>query len=352
MSRTGETARSTDTAGGGPRRTVPTLEEVAARAGVGRGTASRVINGSPRVSDRTRAAVEQAVADLGYIPNRAARALAAGSADAVALVLPEPGAGLPADPYFADLVRGVGSGLADSGLQLQLTLLRGPEEGRRCADQLAARRVDGVLLVSVHDDDPLPGLIAELGVPAVLTGRRPAGLPLTCVDSDDTGGARTALGHLLARGRRTVAVIAGPPGTDAARRLLDGCRQALGSAPDAALVERAALTGSGGRRAMRALLDRRPGLDAVLAASDAVAAGALQVLRARGRRVPADVAVAGFDDSAVARHTDPPLTTVRRPTEAVGRTMAAVLLSRIQDPAAPAGPRIVLPTELIVRESS
>src|SRR5262245_49182495 len=150
----------------------PTLEQVAARAGVGRGTASRVINGSPRVSERTRAAVQAAVAELGYVPNRAARALAAGSMDAIALVVPEQENKLFAEPYFSEILRGVSTQLGDTDLQLLLTLIRDQRGRERFTRYAAAHRVDGVLLVSVHGDDPLPDLLRDVGVPAVLSGRR------------------------------------------------------------------------------------------------------------------------------------------------------------------------------------
>ncbi|MFE3625881.1 LacI family DNA-binding transcriptional regulator [Streptomyces goshikiensis] len=331
----------------------PTLEEVAVRAGVGRGTVSRVINGSSKVSAHTRAAVEAAVAELGYVPNRAARALAANRTDAIALVIPEPEARFFAEPYFSDVVRGVGATLAETDVQLVLTLAGSDRERRRLAQYLSGHRVDGVLLVSVHAGDPLPELLAELGIPAVISGRRSAGEALPCVDSDNLAGAAEAVRHLLGRGRRAIATITGPLDVYGAQCRLDGYRQALAAAgqPVAeALIAVADFTEEGGRRAMRELLERRPGLDAVFAASDVMAAGARRELRAAGRRIPDDVALVGFDDSVVARHMDPPLTSVRQPIEEMGRTMARVLLERIAGESPEHS--IVLRTELVVRESS
>lgn len=344
----------------GAGRTRPTLEEVAARAGVGRGTASRVINGSPRVSDRTRAAVEEAVADLGYVPNRAARALAANRTDAVALVIPEPETRLFAEPYFSDIIRGVGCELADTDLQLLLTIVRTPKERQRLADYLAAHRVDGVLLISAHAADPLPDLLERTEVPTVLGGRRTAREAVAYVDSDNLGGARSAVAHLVERGRRAIATITGPLDTYTAQCRLDGYREALEAAehpraPD--LVERADFTEEGGRRAMATLLARRPDLDAVFAASDVMAAGARRVLREHGRKVPDDVAIVGYDDSPLARHMDPPLTSVRQATEEMGRAMARVLLeqlaTRVSGTKTPTTrPHLVLPAELVPRDSS
>ncbi|QNE77157.1 LacI family DNA-binding transcriptional regulator [Streptomyces finlayi] len=332
----------------------PTLEEVAAKAGVGRGTVSRVINGSPRVSDSTRATVEAAVNELGYVPNRAARALAGNRTDAIALVVPEPETRFFAEPYFSDIVRGVGAALADTEMQLLLTLAGNDRERRRLAQYLTAHRVDGVLLVSVHADDPLPDLLEQLGMPCVISGRRHAAEPLASVDSDNFEGGRSAVNHLISRGRRSIATITGRLDVYGAQRRLDGYREAVaaaGMAPDERLIAPADFTEEGGARAMRELLARCPEVDAVFIASDVMAAGARQVLREAGRRVPDDIAMIGFDDSAVARHMDPPLTSVRQPTEEMGRTMTRVLLQEIAG-RSDDRPRIVLPTELVVRDSS
>ncbi|WP_097870629.1 LacI family DNA-binding transcriptional regulator [Streptomyces sp. rh34] len=334
----------------------PTLEEVAARAGVGRGTASRVINGSPRVSDTTRQAVEAAVAELGYVPNRAARALAGNRTDAIALVVPEPETRFFAEPYFSAIVRGVGAALADTEMQLLLTLVGNDRERRRLAQYLTAHRVDGVLLVAVHADDPLPELLEQLGMPCVISGARDAAETLPSVDSDNFEGARAAVEHLVARGRRQVATITGRLEVYGAQRRLDGYRAAVsaaGLAPDERLIAPADFTEEGGARAMRDLLARRPGLDAVFVASDVMAAGARQVLREADRRIPEDVALVGFDDSAVARHMHPALTSVRQPIEEMGRRMTQLLLDEIagRDPDGER-PSVVLPTELVVRDSS
>ncbi|MEU3858461.1 LacI family DNA-binding transcriptional regulator [Streptomyces sp. NPDC028722] len=338
----------------------PTLEEVAARAGVGRGTASRVINGSPRVSDATRAAVEAAVAELGYVPNTAARALAANRTDAIALVVPEPETRFFAEPYFSDMLRGVGSELSDTEMQLVLIFAGSDRERRRLAQYLAAHRVDGVLLVSVHADDPLPDLLAQLEIPAVISGPRSAAETLTSVDSDNYGGARSAVEHLVSRGRRRIAHITGRLDVYGAQRRVDGYRAALrdaGHAADERLIETGDFTEEGGRRAMTVLLDRHPDLDAVFAGSDVMAAGARQVLREAGRRIPDDIALVGYDDSAIARHMDPPMTSVRQPIEEMGRAMIDLLLTDIADrrPAASRGldrRQAVLPTELVTRASS
>ncbi|GAB2699481.1 LacI family DNA-binding transcriptional regulator [Kitasatospora kifunensis] len=343
----------TGPAGGrGPRR--PTLEEVAALAGVGRGTVSRVINGSPRVSERTRAAVEQAVAELGYVPNRAARTLVTSRTDAIALVVPETETRLFSEPYFSDIISGVCAELTETDMQLLLVLVRNQRERERLFAYLRAQRVDGVLLVAVHCDDPLPAVLAELRIPVVLAGRRGDQEPLSYVAADNAGGAKVAVRHLLQRGREKIATITGPLDMDAARARLAGYRDALAEAgrdEREELVALADFTEEGGRAAMRELLDRVPDLDAVFCASDVLAAGALQVLRAAGRRVPEEVALIGFDDSIVARHTDPALTSVRQPIEEMGRMMARLLLDEIAEPGR-RNRQLVVPTELVVRDSA
>lgn len=329
-------------------------------AGVGRGTVSRVINGSPRVSDATRAAVEAAVAELGYVPNTAARALAANRTDAIALVVPEPETRFFAEPYFSDMLKGVGAELADTQMQLLLIFAGNDRERARLAQYLAAHRVDGVLLVSVHADDPLPDLLSQLEIPAVISGPRSAAETLPSVDSDNYGGARSAVEHLLARGCRAVAHITGRLDVYGAQRRVDGYRDALldaGHELDEQLVQPGDFTEEGGRRAMTELLARRPDLDAVFAGSDVMAAGARQVLREEGRRIPDEIALVGYDDSAIARHMDPPLTSVRQPIEEMGRRMIDLLLTEIAD-RRPAVTRelerrqVVLATELVARRSS
>lgn len=332
----------------------PTLEAVAERAGVGRGTVSRVINGSPKVSDRARAAVEAAIAELGYVPNRAARSLVTSRTDSIALIIPEPESRLVAEPYFLDIIRGVGAELSNTDMQLLLILVRTAQERRRLGNYLSAHRVDGVLLAEVRADDPLPAMLEKMAIPSVLAGRRSEMEPLSHVHSDNLGGGVTAVRHLISRGCQAVATITGPLDMDVSRSRLAGYRKALESAGvafDEDLVAESDFTEDGGRQAMHELLARRADLDAVFAASDVVASGALKALREQGRSVPDDVALVGFEDSVIARHMDPPLTSVRQPTEEMGRTMARLLLDEIAEPDR-LRRQVVLPTELVPRLSA
>jgi DNA-binding LacI/PurR family transcriptional regulator len=331
----------------------PTLEQVAALAGVSRATVSRVVNGSSKVSPAVRAQVERAVAKLGYVPNRAARSLVTRRADSVALVVSEPHARFFSEPFFAGMVRGVSAALAETGVQLQLLIAHDVGDRGRLERYVVGGHVDGVLLASLHGDDPLPGTLERAGVPAVLVGRPAGSGPASYVDADNRGGARKAVDHLARRGRRRIATITGPQDMGVGQDRLDGYRDGLAAAGLAGddLVEAGDFTEEGGAAAMGRLL-ARPGLpvDAVFAASDLMAAGALRALRVAGRRVPDDVAVVGFEDSAVARYVQPSLTTVRQPIEEMGRQATRLLLAKVAGETG--GLHLILDVELVVRASA
>ncbi|GAA2294878.1 LacI family DNA-binding transcriptional regulator [Nonomuraea roseoviolacea subsp. roseoviolacea] len=329
----------------------PTLEAVAARAGVGRGTVSRVINGSPNVSEKAREAVRQAIEELGYVPNRAARALVTRRTDTVALVVSESELRVFDEPYFAGTIRGIGSALSETGLQLILAMAQSAEEHERLEHYLTGQHVDGVLLLSLHGDDPLPGRLEAMGVPTVLGGRPVGPAPYSYVDMDNRAGARQAVKHLLGLGRASIATIAGPQDMGVGVDRLAGYRDALLSSGMPELVAYGDFSEESGASAMRELLAEHPGLDAVFTASDLMAVGAMRVLKAAGRAIPGDVAVVGFEDSKAAAHTDPPLTTVHQPTEAMGRQMAQLLVARINGEEV-RQPVVILDTHLVLRASA
>jgi len=331
-----------------------TLEEVAQMAGVSRATVSRVVNDSPRVSPDVRIAVQAAIEELGYIPNRAARSLVTRRSDSVAVVITQPAGQVFSDPFFPRLLRGISSTLAARDRQLILMMPENPSDERRVGDYLTSGHVDGALLVSLHEDDPLPSRLTSAGVPIVLVGRPPKGSKVSYVDVDNRQGAQSAVAHLIASGRRCIATITGPsdtaPGFD--RRL--GYRDALvegGLKVDHTLEASGDFTRDGAASAMTQLLQAHPDLDAVFAASDQMAAAALAVLAASGRAVPRDVAVVGFDDMAIALSTTPQLTSVRQPIEEMGHEMARLLVEAV-DASDPVPRRVILATELIRRESS
>ena len=312
------------------RSAAPTLDEVAERAGVSRATASRVLSGDSRVSDRAREAVRTAASELSYVPRQAARSLATRRSDALAFVVAETGEKFFADPFFAGVLRGAQVAAAERRRQLLFVIVANDDDRTRLEEYAAGGHVDGAMFLSVHGNDPLPGRVHRLGVPVVLAGRpvNPRiGVPF--VTADNTTGGRIAAQALLGREPHRPATITGPRDMTASIDRLAGFRAELAEngveLPSTAVVE-GDFTISGGYRAMLGLLEAGPVPDAVFAANDLMAVGVLRALRERRIRVPEDVAVVGFDDVPLAADADPPLTTVRQPLEAMGRQMARMLI--------------------------
>ena len=217
-----------------------------------------------------------------------------------------------------------------------------------------AGHVDGVIMYSLHGDDPLPDQLRRKGFPVVVGGLPPRGARVSYVDNDNHGGAVLATQHLIAAGARVHRHDQRPARHDRRHRPPGGLPR---SAPRRGPRSRRRLEVAGdftqesGARAMAELLEREPAIDAVFAANDLMAAGALQVLQERGRRVPDDVALVGFDDSPIALTTRPQLTSVRQSLDAMGRELVTVLLANIETPDTVAR-KVVLTTELVVRGSS
>ncbi len=340
----------------------PTLEAVAARAGVSRATVSRVVNGGAGVRQALVEKVREAVEELGYVPNHAARTLVTRRNGAVAVIIAEPEFRVFSDPFFEQQVRGISRELTAHDTQLVLLWVEGPGDYERIGRYLGGGHVDGALAFSVHNDDELPSIIRRAQVPAVFGGRpgwpgATAGLAVPYVDCDNRGGARAAVRHLLSLGRERVAHIAGPHDQTSAMDRLDGYRDVLLDAGPG-LIARGDFTEESGARAMAELLEQRPDLDAVFTANDLMASGALRVLRQRGLRVPEDVALVGFDDmTSIAEATDPPLTTVRQDIEGMGRLMVRLLMRVLNadeaEPGAGSTPgSVITPTELVRRASA
>lgn len=327
----------------------PTLETVAALAGVSRATASRVVNNLDRVAPHVVESVNAAIKELGYVPNQAARSLARRRTAVVAVVIPESAERLFADPFFAAVIQGTASHLASTDYTLNLAI--GSNESEKSRRYLTSGNVDGVLVVSQHEGD-LPVTRLGLGVPIVFAGR-PAvdfGEHGYFVDVDNRSAAAEAVRHLLARGRRRIATIAGAQDLAAGRDRLAGWRDALaeaGVSPGPCAV--GDFSPESGTVGMEELL-RVPDFDAVFAANDQMAFGAISALTRAGRQVPGDVAVVGFDDDQFSRATRPMITTIHQPAYEMGQVMARQLLALL------AGESVehvtLLPTHLVVRESS
>lgn len=331
----------------------PTLEEVARVAGVSRATVSRVINGSPRVSADVLAIVEKAIAELNYVPNRAARSLVARATMSIALVVPEDAHRFFGDPYFADVVQGISDRLDDSDyvLNLQLTHPSSPSEKTR--RYLLGGNVDGAIVVSHHSGDHfLTSLSRSL---PVVFGGRPVGEEAKdsdyYIDVDNRLGAVTATRHLIDRGRVAIATITGPADMPASVDREQGWRDALRAAglPDHR-VAHGDFTEAGGIRAALTLVDTYPDVDAIFVASDLMASGVLLALEERGLRVPEDVAIVGFDNSKYATRGRVGLTTVAQPAQEMGVVMADTLLRLL---AGESPPRVTtLDTHLVIRDST
>nr|WP_281274161.1 LacI family DNA-binding transcriptional regulator [Sphaerisporangium album] len=308
-----------------------------------------------------------AVDELGYVPNSAARSLVTRRTDTIALVVPGTQA-TGEDPLFSSVVRAAAHALEEAGKQVTLMLAGSPAGRRRVEQYVSAGHVDGVVLVSNRAADHLPGVLSRTDTPVVSLGRpagsaalpyaagsaalpyaKPAGGALSYVDADNAGGAAAAVDHLLARGRRRIAMICGPVDSVAAQDRLQGYRDALRRDDRRSILAVGDYSRVSGMEAMRQLLEDDPALDAVFAAGDLMAMGALTVLHESGRRVPDDVAVVGFGDIEAARYAMPPLTTVHAP--ASDQAVAAVRLLLRQIDAGPAS-SVILPTELVVRRSS
>lgn len=330
-----------------------TIEEVAAAAGVSRSTVSRVVNGSSAVSPEALRAVKRAIAELNYVPNRAARSLASQRTHAIALIVPEDTTRFFGDPFFAEIVLGITQGLEDSEYVLNLQLASPEAPSEKTIGYLLGGNVDGAIVVSHHSgDDFFTTLDATL--PVVFGGRpfRPEIHSNNYVDVDNSAGAAMGTQYLVDLGRKRIATIAGPSNMQAAIDRTDGWVRALrGAGLPTDLLEHGDFTQASGAAAMRALLKRDPKLDAVFVASDLMAVGAVDVLRERGLRIPEDVAVVGFDDSAAATSGAVRLTTVHQPSREMGLEMAKMMLELLTDPANVQRQRI-MPTSMVVRDSA
>lgn len=335
----------------GSGRERPTLEKVALRAGVSRATVSRVVNGAPTVHPRIRDTVLRAVQELGYVPNPAARSLVTQRTDSYALVVPERASRVfSEDQFFPGVIRGVHQELEEADKQLVLMLASSATSHDRIERYAIGGHIDGVMFASLHGADPMPAALARLGIPVVANGRPLGRQSVPYVDVDHAGGVAVAVRHLLGSGRTRIATIAGPQDMIAGIERLAGYRSVLRGSRRRSIVAVGDFTRESGAAAMQQLLEDDPRLDAVFVASDLMAEGALRTLRQAGRRVPDDVAVIGFDDVELARYTEPPLTTVRQPISDIGRVLAAQLLrlSAGED----VSPAVILPTELILRDST
>lgn len=334
------------------RSSAPTLEDVAALAGVSRATVSRVVNDDRKVSARARELVQAAIADLGYSPNRAARSLVTRQADSIAVVIPESDARVFSDPFFAGTLHGIAAALAKTDLQMVLVMGQPDDDAGRMGRYLRGGHTDGAIITSHHRRDEFWQAAQASGLPVVFLGRPFTPVPgMPYVDVDNAHGAALAVRHLLELGRRRIGTIAGPSDMVAGADRLNGWRQEMRAAGlrDDAVVH-GDFTAKSGAVAMERLLERHPDLDGLFVASDVMAVAAMHVLEQHGRRVPDDVAVVGFDNIDAALEATPQLTTIVNPVAPMARQAVGLLLGLLDGEEVPAA--VTLSTELVVRGST
>lgn len=328
-----------------------TIIEIAKQAGVSRSTVSRVINDDPNVNAATRQRVRSVMQKFNFQPNAAARGLAAGKTRILGLVIPRGVAALFSDPYFPQVIQGISAACNLHDYSTMLWLAE-PEYERRTIQQIVtAGMIDGVIVASALTDDAVVEAVRVRKIPFVLIGRHPIHPDLTYIDVDNRMSSRDAVMHLLRLGHKRVATISGPLSMIGGMDRLEGYKDALrarGFIPDDSLIAEGDFSEDSGYSAMRELLPRNP--DAIFVASDMMALGAMRALREAGKKIPDDIALVGYDDMPFAARTDPPLTTVRQPIHRAGFVAAETLMELIQEQDA-APRRVILPTELVIRES-
>lgn len=321
-----------------------TIRDVARRADVSVASVSRVLNGFDKVSEEVRTRVGEAIAALGYVPHAAARSLSIARTHMVGVVLPD----LHGE-FFSEIVRGMESVASERGYLLLLSSLHKETSLGFSALRALRGRVDAAVVMAPHLSEEELAATLPPGVPVVLLNA-PAGdhgqLSLTI---DNASGARAVADHLLALGRRRFVHIAGPAGNADAAERAAAFGTVLATRDDVLLeTVQGDFQEESGEAAIAALIGGGHHFDAIFAANDNMALGALQALRAAGLSAPADVAVAGFDDIPLSRHLG--LTTVRVRIADLGRRALNALIDGIEKGADPF--HMVHPVELVVRDTT
>ncbi|MFF3291441.1 LacI family DNA-binding transcriptional regulator [Streptomyces sp. NPDC003023] len=320
-----------------------TIADVAREAGVSKTTVSRVLNTKADVDAGTAARVREVIDSLGYVPSSGAVGLARGTSRTVAMLTP------PLTwPWMGEVLQGVVDTVEAAGYGLLLfTCNRGAESVDHFISQVSARAFDGLLVIEPENTLDTITAMHRRGLPVVLIDDRGHHPEFPSVATTNRAGGASAARHLLAGGRRRPLVATGPAAFGCVRERTEGF---VGVLPTD-LVITGEFTEESGRRAVEQALAEGRSFDSVFAHNDLIAAGVLRALRDAGRSVPADIAVVGFDDIPMARHTEPPLSTVRQPMREMGETAARLLLARLAGE--PIGDAlVVLPTELVVRASA
>jgi LacI family transcriptional regulator len=327
------------------------LEDIARIVGVSKSTVSRVVNNHPNVSQQTRERVLAAIREHNFYPNTAARALVTQRTHVLSVIIPQALSSTFTDPYFPALIQSISVTASQHDYAIMLWIGNTEEEEERFLGRIISNRFsDGVLVASAIDGDPLIRTLTESEIPFVLIGPPQTGVT-HWVDVDNLTSGRMAVDHLIKLGYRRIATITGPLNMGAAQHRLRGYREALQDAQipvDERLIASGNFDESSGYRAMRQLLE--VGVDAVFAASDTMAMGALRAISEANLCVPGDVAVVGHDDLPFAANTTPPLTTVHQPVSDLGSS-AADLLIRLVEGTLNGQESISLSAHLVIRGS-
>jgi LacI family transcriptional regulator len=328
-----------------------TISDVARHAGVSSMTVSRVINESARVSPETRRRVEDAIAELGYVPSRLARGLIRKRTGTLAVIVPD-----VANPFFTLIVRGAEDVARRSGYRVLLCDTRADLElEREVIEELIAHRVEGIVIAPVSDrSKPHLRRLASFGVPFVLVDRTVPGVDCDVVLGDSAAGARRLVEHLLGLGHRRIGLVIESDEVSTARDRHRGYLDALtaGGVPaDAELVVRSTVDPEGGFAGMSRLLELVEPPTAVFTVNNLVAVGAIDAARAQGLEVPADLALVCFDDIDYATRLYPFLTVMMQPAETFGTLGTQLLLERLDGRASERSRLVVLPAEFVVRRS-
>jgi len=330
-----------------------TLKEIADQAGVSRSTASRVVNNQPNVSEKARKRVLHVIQETNFHPNAAARTLASQRSWVIGLVLPQSVSNFFTDPYYPHVIKGIAQACNQKNYTLALFLVGTKEDEENVYPRIARKGfLDGVVVQSGHHGDQgIIGRMVDMKIPMIVAGRPFRSDNVTYLDIDNVHSAYIAVNHLVRLGRRRIATITGPVNSTVGQDRLEGYRKALaerGMDFDVTLVADGDFTEVGGYYAMQKLLPAKP--DAVFAASDTMAIGAMRAVKDANLKIPDEIAFVGFDDLPIASYASVPLTTIRQPVVQFGicaiETLIDMIENRITQPS-----HIIMNTELIIRAS-
>ncbi|PDO09493.1 MAG: LacI family transcriptional regulator [Candidatus Reconcilbacillus cellulovorans] len=332
-----------------------TIIDVAKRAGVSPSTVSRVISNHPRISPATARKVREAMEELGYHPNIAAKNLVSKTAQAIGVILPRPAEELFLNLFFPEVLRGIVTQATRAGYDLTMTAGTTEREELDAVTRLVkGRRADGVVLLYSRRNDPLVAFLTEQRFPFVLIGRSEEHPDVLSVDNDNVQAAYDATRHLIAQGHRRIGFVSGPPNLVVSRDRLEGYRKALQEAGletrDEWIVEGEFLQESG-YRAMSFFMSLPERPTALVAIDDMVAFGVVRGLAELGYRVPQDLGLVAFNNTAIAELCTPPISSIDIGVYEIGYAAAQILIRAIRKEPLHQR-RIIVPHRLVVRESS